>query len=722
MLRPHAGIANARIIDVIARRDGGYAVLTAAGIDLFDAELAKRTTIADEASGKLVELADGRFVAYSSGLAVSTNGAPFEKIETGGFLRDLVVTETGFLGLGHGQLLVDVAGARTVIELDDERLNGGITAWRGGAAIAGRAGLAIVGADGHELARSEEVWLTKPPIVVGSWLVSKDLRDVRVFDEQARVVAQLPLAATAMFAFGRGLLVHVDPAVDPDVSATLPHVFAYVELDDAGQPHERWRIELPRPWQIHVVGERAVVASEHAVHIIDTSGKVLAELPDQGYVHGAEPFAGGIVLRANGAVWWREHEPLEVLEHDVSPGVIRPVPVGLATSEDDVLFIWRTDVQGPERTTFATDLPFNTPLVIDGALLTIESAAQFSLRARSVYGYVIALRPKGPYRHAATRDEALRICERLIGRVFDGPIPEVARDGMYDASTRVLAQLPLSQTVDLYGRSWYATSSLDEETLPYVLQARQEFVRELATALGVRPRVLLAALRARKMKIEPPRPVANYDYLGTFTTSKTVHIADPAYIKRATRPTASGFQLALKIDVAEGIWHAFARNAKNDEGRTAELSVVHETGFDTYASDLMGSIGVDGGCAGVFDKACPKRNSDEPLEEGIAFGLGAVTWSGYGDGGYSVYVGKHKGEIVRIRLPFIEDEPEIDRLLARQTGASTKPYNVYTTFVVGDSVEHPKFGTGAVTRVGGDGKCDVRFPDGLRTLVHGRKR
>jgi hypothetical protein len=40
---------------------------------------------------------------------------------------------------------------------------------------------------------------------------------------------------------------------------------------------------------------------------------------------------------------------------------------------------------------------------------------------------------------------------------------------------------------------------LDEQLLSYVLDARQAFVLELATALGIRPRVFLAALRARKL-------------------------------------------------------------------------------------------------------------------------------------------------------------------------------------------------------------------------------
>jgi hypothetical protein len=71
-----------------------------------------------------------------------------------------------------------------------------------------------------------------------------------------------------------------------------------------------------------------------------------------------------------------------------------------------------------------------------------------------------------------------------------------------------------------------------------------------------------------------------------------------------------GFQLAMKLDAVEGQWHAFIRdNAKSK--RNAELVVMHESAFDTYASELVGTIGVDGGAAGVFDKAY-KHDRDLP--------------------------------------------------------------------------------------------------------------
>lgn len=46
-----------------------------------------------------------------------------------------------------------------------------------------------------------------------------------------------------------------------------------------------------------------------------------------------------------------------------------------------------------------------------------------------------------------------------------------------------------------------------------------------------------------------------------------------------------------------------------------------------------------------------------------------------------------------------------------------RPYSPQATYATGETVEHPKFGRGAVIEARG-GKIDVRFGDGLRTLLH----
>jgi hypothetical protein len=179
-----------------------------------------------------------------------------------------------------------------------------------------------------------------------------------------------------------------------------------------------------------------------------------------------------------------------------------------------------------------------------------------------------------------------------------------------------------------------------------------------------------------------------------------------------------GFTLSHKVAGLAGVWHVFARSLGD---RTAELVTIHDDGFDVYASEPVALIGVDSGTAGVFDKNYRKRDDDVPLEEeGPVAALGAIVWSGHGDGMYPVFVGKHRGRVAKIRIQFLGDEPEVDCTLAKPAVAA-KPYNPKTTFAFGDAVEHVKFGVGSVVRVSSDGKIDVRFADGTRTLVHARK-
>lgn len=50
---------------------------------------------------------------------------------------------------------------------------------------------------------------------------------------------------------------------------------------------------------------------------------------------------------------------------------------------------------------------------------------------------------------------------------------------------------------------------------------------------------------------------------------------------------------------------------------------------------------------------------------------------------------------------------------------AVRTYSIKETFVVGDQLEHPKFGRGSVTASAGQ-RIDVEFADGLHTLVHAR--
>jgi hypothetical protein len=165
--------------------------------------------------------------------------------------------------------------------------------------------------------------------------------------------------------------------------------------------------------------------------------------------------------------------------------------------------------------------------------------------------------------------------------------------------------------------------------------------------------------------------------------------------------------------------HSPSRPATGDHtGRTAELVAIHSDGFAVAASEQIGTIGVDTGHVGVFDKACPRPQP--PYDEGIFLGQGAMVVSGVGDGVYPVFAGSHERKVSKIRVRFLgETAADLDSTVA-SVGVSRR-YSASERFAIGDSLEHPKFGVGTVVKIGLDGKIDVMFGDERRVLVHARK-
>lgn len=673
----------------------GYAVLTGAGIDLLDETLATRATIAGTSNQKLRVLrGEQRFVVHGNAgswlYEGRVGGALAQVTELDGLVYTVVPTETGYLAIGAERMLVDHDGAKTVIELP-ERVDRGC-AWRGGAALGG-ANVVIVDAEGAVVARSEGVAAARPPVALADTLAVATRDDIAILDGEARVIARIPKQpeADGLVAYGDGVLVHVEGDEASEVS--------YWERGE-----ERWSCTGARVYVLAAIGEHVVVGfHDKDAWILDRGGQTVAKLSTPSYVVEVAAFAGGIALVVDGTpdvLWWRPGEDLARLGHDVSPSRVRAVPAGLLSAERNVVYLWRTDVQGPEATAVSTMLPTNTPIVVDDEPVRIVSAGRFVLRGESLLGHgARSIEPNAAWRPLVSRDDATRIIERLVQRAFDAP---------------KLAG-PLGDAADLHGRALFAASTLAPEQRAESGRSRTAFFAELGLALGVSGRVLLAAVKSRRMTLVPPRPVPGFEYLGTFTTSGDLTVSDPAYAGR--KASAAGISLSLKLAGHEGVWHVFARNAG---ARTAELVAIHDDGFDVYATDIAGTIGVDSGTAGVFDKKCPKRDPDAPVEEGTFAALGALAHTGYGDGAYPVFVGRLKGRVAKVRIGFIGDDPEVDRSVAKAKEAA-KPYSASAKFALGDTVEHVKFGTGSVIRVGGDGKIDVRFPDGTRTLVHSKK-
>lgn len=108
--------------------------------------------------------------------------------------------------------------------------------------------------------------------------------------------------------------------------------------------------------------------------------------------------------------------------------------------------------------------------------------------------------------------------------------------------------------------------------------------------------------------------------------------------------------------------------------RVAQLVIVSKDNACSEEQNV-GSIGVDGGIAGFFDKE--SYSTDEDWQEMIStllFGAdwkasrnavlvpngasqntGVVSSAGYGDGTYDLFVGRTKGKVSQVRLDFISD-------------------------------------------------------------------
>jgi hypothetical protein len=722
-LRPHVVLAAGPIRDVVPIADGGFALLTTAGVELRDAELRLRATIAGDPQAYRLTAGPGeRWLIHSWGLsrlAEAVVGGAITPVDLGdGLMRDLVVTESGFLALTGEGVVVDQGGARMIVAVKGRLAHGG-SPWRGGAIVGGHDGLAIVDELGDVVASSSGVALWERPVALADAIAAPTRDDdVAVFDARARLVARIARKAgrEALTAFGSGVLVRThDDEGGSEVSwwdvcgarATLGWSFAAEDM-----------LQAPV-----VVGERVVLATyEGMAWIVDRDGEELAELDLPGKARHIAAFAGGVAIAVDDSpdvLWWREGEALTRLPHDVGARALVTAPAGVVTVEDEALYLWRPDAPGPAPTKITADVPLQTPLVIGGHRVVVEAEGRFVMRARSEYG-IFGLRRGATWRPAATREQAEQIVARLLSRQFPGPLPAVPTDGTFDATTRHLGQLPLAETVDLHGVGMFAAAKLEPAVRARVCHARELFLAELAAALGTTPRMLRAAIRARKSALAPPQPVPGYEYLGSFTSAGELTVGDPCYIGRKVHP-AMGFALSVKVTGHPGVWHVFVRSATGtDRGRTAELAVVHESGFGVYADQPVASFGVDSGTAGVFDRTCPKPDLDMPVEEGVVSGLGALARSGYGDGFYPVFAGRHGGKAAKLRLVFIADEPDVDRLIGVVDVAAAKRYAASARFELGDTIEHVKFGVGAVVRVDADGKIDVRFADETRTLVHAR--
>lgn len=155
-------------------------------------------------------------------------------------------------------------------------------------------------------------------------------------------------------------------------------------------------------------------------------------------------------------------------------------------------------------------------------------------------------------------------------------------------------------------------------------------------------------------------------------TSTTMYVTDPCY-------NPGIWCQAWLENVRNGTWHVIVdRQKKGMWGeRVVSLEVRHADVLNNRRLRFSWrdfDIGVDSGQAGFFDGAKFEDVKDEidtdtewynsicdiTLTE-AQYGTtewGAVSRSGYGDGGYSLYVAEQNGEIVAARIVFIAEENE----------------------------------------------------------------
>jgi hypothetical protein len=327
-----------------------------------------------------------------------------------------------------------------------------------------------------------------------------------------------------------------------------------------------------------------------------------------------------------------------------------------------------------------------------------------------------------PWRPLIDREGAQAVLDRLLAREPTDAEPPTEE-------LEELVQLPSLSTAPLHLRALLSPDTLSGKHRVLMEQARRAYFGELSAALGMSKRGLIRLVR-NGQPLAAPRTIADYDYEGSFESGGEVNVCDPCYLGRKEKlPT-------LPLRVKAGCWHIYIRyGSGRDEDVPEELAVMHEQGFDTPAMREAGFIGVDAGLAGVFDAACPRPDLDKgEAQQGPFGGRGAISSSGYGDGGYSVLTGSLDGQVVKIRIVFIGGSSRADpTLLAAPSGepgqdaqALERPVRAYSPkerFAPNDVVEHKKFGIGTVVELtpGDSGKIKVAFPDGERTLIHGRE-
>jgi hypothetical protein len=116
-------------------------------------------------------------------------------------------------------------------------------------------------------------------------------------------------------------------------------------------------------------------------------------------------------------------------------------------------------------------------------------------------------------------------------------------------------------------------------------------------------------------------------------------------------------------NVKNGIYHSVIETYNTDVWgmKNKFLIVYHESVTNKFKRLKFRyydtNIGVDSGSAGIFDhdKFELLKINEKSINEELLNGMGKVCESGYGDGLYTCTVSSDKGQIVAVKLTFINE-------------------------------------------------------------------
>lgn len=160
--------------------------------------------------------------------------------------------------------------------------------------------------------------------------------------------------------------------------------------------------------------------------------------------------------------------------------------------------------------------------------------------------------------------------------------------------------------------------------------------------------------------------------VGSFKTSNCIIVTDPCYNydeRQIIDNALPGEWITNVVMSDEGVWG----------NRVAELIVMNvDSNHNEYewVKNRDIEVGVDSGQAGFFDsfmyprgdtgeyddkdsfygKVCKMTVTKEGKSTAGVLSFGAVSSSGYGDGGYDLYTVTQNGKVVAAKIVFIGDE------------------------------------------------------------------